>query len=237
MATVTPNHHVPRTGPKRAAADEEEMAVAAVAKAEAVRAQAAERLYKSAVLQNKKKQAVAQTYTPPNCTFKPKLAASSRRRRSAVAGKKPAHERMYQQAKQAQQKKVEVRKKLADPKNFQPKMASKSTRKKLKSKSEDFLSRLAKDGAARKARERKIREVQEKKADLRAAGYTFKPSLSKKAKSVRSPSPMQRVTDYKKQAAEKEAKRRALQAKYELENCSFKPKMTRSRSAPKVRRC
>ena len=143
---------------------------------------------------------------------------------------------MYQQAKEAQRKKVQVRKKLGDPKNFKPKMSSKSTRTKLKSKSEDFLTRLAKDGAARKARERKIKQVQEKALDLQAAGYTFKPALSKKAKKVRAPSPMQRVSNYKKQAAEKEAKRRALQAKYEMENCSFKPKMTRSKSAPKVSR-
>ncbi len=54
--------------------------------------------------------------------------------------------------------------------------------------------------------------MQEQALDLQEQGYTFQPALSAKAKSVRAPSPMERVVDFKKQAAEKEAKRRALQA-------------------------
>ncbi len=50
-------------------------------------------------------------------------------------------------------------KKLSDPKNFQPKMASKSTKTPLKASSEDFLSRLAKDGQARKQREKQIKQA------------------------------------------------------------------------------
>ena len=232
--SLSPSRHVPRSGPKRAAADDEEMQAYLVAKAAQVRAQAAERLYKSAVAQSRKRQELSQKYRPKECTFKPKLAASSRRRSKAVAGKKPAHERMYQQAKQALQKKKDVRKKLSDPKNFKPKMASKSTRKKAKG-SDDFLSRLAKDGAKRRARARKHELAKQKGDDLKEGGYTFKPSLSKRAKSVRAPTPTERVSNYKQQAAAREAKRAALKAKYELQNCSFKPKMVRSKSAPRVR--
>ncbi len=224
----------PQRGPKRDLIDTEEMEAHKIAKAEAVRQQAAERLYRSAKTQQEKKEKLAETYTPTDCTFKPKLAASGQKREKAVAGKKPAHERMFQQAKEAQAKKEQMRHEESDPKNFQPKMSSKSTRTKLKTKSEDFLSRLAKDGAERKARQRKVEEIQQANEDLKEEGYTFKPELSDRAKSVRAPSPMERVADFKKQTAEREAKRKALQAKYELENCSFKPKLTRSKSAPKV---
>jgi hypothetical protein len=67
MATIVVDRNVPRSGPKRQQADEEEISKAGTAKDETVIAQAADRLYKSAVEQRKKQQELETTCVPAVC--------------------------------------------------------------------------------------------------------------------------------------------------------------------------